>query len=320
MAARRRSRLPRSRVVVVLFWWRGPSCTAIGDAFSAVRWEWVAAAIALNLASVVARALAWTDGDPPGDAAAASERHARLLGVLGRAVRERRAAGPDRRARARRRARRARCRGARGLVGDARRHRLRAPRLRPRARWCCSSSTSSRRRTSRLGDHEPARSSSASASRSSRSRSSSARAPARGVARRARRRAADRRDGPAGTRRDAHAGRRRRSPSSSSSLGWVCQLFAVWTAMRAFDIHAPLPAAALVLLLMNVATIFPLWPGNVGLVQVAIATPLEASYGVALRARRRVRLRAAGDRGVGRHRRRPDLPRARGALARDAAG
>ena len=24
---------------------------------------------------------------------------------------------------------------------------------------------------------------------------------------------------------------------------------------------------------MNVATIFPLWPGNVGLVQVAIATP-----------------------------------------------
>ena len=63
--------------------------------------------------------------------------------------------------------------------------------------------------------------------------------------------------------------------------GWVCQLLAVWTAMRAFDIHAPLPAAAVVLLLMNVATVFPLWPGNVGLVQVAIATPLKASYGVA---------------------------------------
>jgi uncharacterized membrane protein YbhN (UPF0104 family) len=63
--------------------------------------------------------------------------------------------------------------------------------------------------------------------------------------------------------------------------GWVCQLFAVWTAMRAFDIHAPVPAAAVVLLLMNVATVFPLWPGNVGLVQVAIATPLAASYGVA---------------------------------------
>jgi uncharacterized membrane protein YbhN (UPF0104 family) len=63
--------------------------------------------------------------------------------------------------------------------------------------------------------------------------------------------------------------------------GWVCQLFAVYTAMRAFDIHSPLPAAGLVLLLMNVATIFPLWPGNVGLVQVAVATPLFTSYGVA---------------------------------------
>ena len=50
--------------------------------------------------------------------------------------------------------------------------------------------------------------------------------------------------------------------------------------MRAFDIHAPLPAAGLVLLLMNVATVFPLWPGNVGLVQVAIATPLATSYGI----------------------------------------
>jgi glycosyltransferase 2 family protein len=62
-------------------------------------------------------------------------------------------------------------------------------------------------------------------------------------------------------------------------IGWVCQLFAVWTAMRAFDIHAPVPAAGLVLLLMNVATVFPLWPGNIGLVQVAVASPL-VSYGV----------------------------------------
>ena len=63
-------------------------------------------------------------------------------------------------------------------------------------------------------------------------------------------------------------------------LGWVCQLFAVFTAMRAFDIHEGVPAAALVLLVMNVATIIPLWPGNVGAVQVAIAIPLQ-SYGVA---------------------------------------
>jgi uncharacterized protein (TIRG00374 family) len=64
-------------------------------------------------------------------------------------------------------------------------------------------------------------------------------------------------------------------------LGWTCQLFAVWTAMRAFHIHLPLPAAGLVLVLMNVATLFPLWPGNnVGLLQAAIALPLATYYNV----------------------------------------
>ena len=62
--------------------------------------------------------------------------------------------------------------------------------------------------------------------------------------------------------------------------GWTCQLFAVYTAMRAFDIHAPLPAAGVVLLLMNVVTIFPFWPGNVGIVQVTLASALTG-YGVA---------------------------------------
>ena len=64
------------------------------------------------------------------------------------------------------------------------------------------------------------------------------------------------------------------------TLGWVLQLLAVWVAMRAFDIDAPLPAAGLVLLLMNVATVFPLWPGNIGLLQAAVALPLR-QYGVA---------------------------------------
>jgi uncharacterized protein (TIRG00374 family) len=62
-------------------------------------------------------------------------------------------------------------------------------------------------------------------------------------------------------------------------LGWMLQLLAVWSAMRAFDIQEGFTAAAVVLLLMNVATIIPLWPGNVGLVQVAVATPL-VRYGV----------------------------------------
>jgi uncharacterized protein (TIRG00374 family) len=64
-------------------------------------------------------------------------------------------------------------------------------------------------------------------------------------------------------------------------LGWTCQLFAVWASMRAFGIHEGLPAAGLVLVLMNVATIFPLWPGNIGLVQAAVSLPLWRYYGVA---------------------------------------
>lgn len=61
--------------------------------------------------------------------------------------------------------------------------------------------------------------------------------------------------------------------------GWTLQLLAVWAVAEAFDLDIPLPAAALVLLLMNVATVFPLWPGNVGLLQAAVALPL-VQYGV----------------------------------------
>ena len=63
-------------------------------------------------------------------------------------------------------------------------------------------------------------------------------------------------------------------------VGWVLQLLAVWVVMEAFGMDTPLPAAGLVLLLMNVATIFPLWPGNIGLLQAAVALPL-VQYGVA---------------------------------------
>lgn len=61
--------------------------------------------------------------------------------------------------------------------------------------------------------------------------------------------------------------------------GWAFQILAVWVVMSAFELGTPLPAAGLVLLLMNVATVFPLWPGNVGLLQAAIALPL-VQYGV----------------------------------------
>ena len=61
--------------------------------------------------------------------------------------------------------------------------------------------------------------------------------------------------------------------------GWLMQLLAVYATMEAFGIDAPLHAAGLVLVLMNIATIVPLWPGNVGLVQAAVAVPLR-NYGV----------------------------------------
>jgi len=62
-------------------------------------------------------------------------------------------------------------------------------------------------------------------------------------------------------------------------VGWTAQLFAVYTAFLAFGIDASIPRAALVLVIMNLVMIFPFWPGNIGLVQAAVAAAL-LSYGV----------------------------------------
>lgn len=77
-----------------------------------------------------------------------------------------------------------------------------------------------------------------------------------------------------------------RAPSAAGgavffqALGWLCQFFAVWITLRAFSIETGFPAAGLVLVLMNIAIIVPLWPGNVGLLQAAVAVPLAHYYGV----------------------------------------
>jgi len=60
------------------------------------------------------------------------------------------------------------------------------------------------------------------------------------------------------------------------SLAWLCQLLAVFATLRAFGLALPLSAAALVLVLVNLAVLFPLWPGNVGLLQATVALPLVA--------------------------------------------
>jgi uncharacterized protein (TIRG00374 family) len=283
-------RLPRSNLVRVaislvfmvgalaLLWWRGPSLSGIADAFAAVRWEWVVVAIALNLASVVARALAWRavihQAMRPPHPSVPLVFSAFSVGLFANAVLPGRIGELARVAVLARKLPRRRGTWA-NLVGTVFAHRvfdlvpvllliLYVVRTAKIPAWAITTLLVFVGVGSALFTFAFA----------------SARRPnTRGL------------DSIGAVRRLVTMARQglgvMRSLVGASLaicfqiLGWVCQLLAVWTAMRAFDIHAPLPAAAVVLLLMNVATVFPLWPGNVGLVQAAIATPLAASYGVA---------------------------------------
>jgi uncharacterized membrane protein YbhN (UPF0104 family) len=259
-----------------LLWWRHGSLAAIGDAFSAVRWEWVVVAIALNLLSVVVRALAWATVihsamEPP---------HPRLLlvfsafsvGLFANAVLPGRIGELARVAVLTRKMPRRKGAWA-TLVGTVFAHRVFdiVPVLLLILYVVVTASIPTYARTSLLA------------------------VIAIGVGLfafafvTARRHTLISVDGLGPVRRLLTMGRAglgvMRSPVGAAGAvffqicGWTCQIFAVYTAMRAFDIHSPLPAAGVVLLLMNVVTIFPFWPGNVGLVQVAIASAL-VGYGV----------------------------------------
>jgi glycosyltransferase 2 family protein len=263
-------------VAVVLLIWRGPDWGLVQDAFSAVTWEWVAAAIGLNLLSVLTRALAWDTAikqsiAPP---------HPRFplvfsafsVGLFANAVLPGRVGELARVAVLRRR-----MVGRKGatatLVGSVFAHRMfdlfpalvlvvwvifaaKIP------HWALTSiaifvvvgvalfltavvlAHRQHRELEELGRIRALLS--------------------RG------------RQGLAIMRSPVAAA----TAASFQFAGWLCQLFAVWAAMEAFDIHLPISAAGLVLVLMNVATIFPLWPGNFGLLQIAIAFPL-VNYHVA---------------------------------------
>ena len=91
-------------------------------------------------------------------------------------------------------------------------------------------------------------------------------------------------------------------------LAWSAQLLAVWATMRAFHIVLPLSAAALVLVLVNLAVLFPLWPGNIGLLQAAIALPL-GWYGIGFANGLEFENRPAGDGDSGRRDAWSRLPR-----------
>ena len=267
--------LPALAVAVALFVWRGPNWHVVHDAFTVVRWRWVIAAIGLNLLSVLSRAFAWETAikqsiAPP---------HPKFpivfsafsVGLFANAVLPGRVGELARVAVLRRRLPRGRGTTA-TLIGSVFAHRMFD--LFPAAtlvvwvllaakipRWALTSIAIvlvigvtlflfavllARRENHTLDGLGRIRS-----------------LVVRG------------REGLAVMRSPAAAA----TAAAFQFGGWVCQLFAVWAAMFAFHIHEHLAAAGLVLVLINVATIFPLWPGNFGLVQIAVAFPL-VNYGV----------------------------------------
>lgn len=268
--------LPFAAIVVALLWWRGPEWHAVGDAFTAVHWEWVVAAIGLNLLSVVARAIAWSTVirqaiEPPAPRfplvfsafsvglfanAVLPGRIGELarVGVLTRKLPNRRGAWPT-------------------LVGTVVAHRVfdvfpvvvligwvlltaKIP------HWALASLVVI------VGVGFALLTFAIASARTQHRSTMDELGPIRKVVARIRKGLGV-----------MHAPLAAAVAVLFQSLGWLCQLLAVWTAMRAFGIHSPLPAAGLVLLLMNVVTIVPLWPGNFGLLQAAVALPL-VQYGV----------------------------------------
>jgi uncharacterized protein (TIRG00374 family) len=268
--------LPALGLVVGLFVWRGPDWHLVADAFSLVAWRWVIAAVALNLLSVIARAAAWErvieQAMPPPVPRFRTVFSAFGVGLFANAVLPGRIGELARVAvLTRRQARRSDAWAT--LMGTVFAHRvfdlfptllligyvLATAKI---PHWALTSLTIVLVAGFGLFAFALA----------------SARRGHRSVleeAGRARRLVTMARQGLAVMRAPV--------PAAIAVLlqcaGWTCQLLAVWATMRAFDIGAPLPAAGLVLVLMNVAMLFPLWPGNVGLVQAAVALPL-VSYGV----------------------------------------
>jgi uncharacterized protein (TIRG00374 family) len=268
--------VPIIALAIALVAWRGPKWNAVHDTFSAVTWEWVAAAIGLNLLSVVARSLSWDtcikQSIPKPHPRFPLVFSAFCVGLFANAVLPGRVGELARVAVLRRH-----LNGRRGttatLIGSVFAHRmfdlfpavtlvvwvLIAAKI---PHWAITSiavffavglvAFVSAVLLARMQKWE------------------------REDYGRARRLLSRAREGLAIMRSPLAA----LLAGSFQFAGWICQLFAVWAAMEAFDIHLPLSAAGLVLVLMNVATIFPLWPGNFGLVQIAVAIPLT-NYGVA---------------------------------------
>jgi uncharacterized protein (TIRG00374 family) len=261
-----------------LFWWRGPSLSAIGDAFKAVEWQWVVVAVAFNLLSVVVRALAWRtvirQAMAPPHPGPLTVFSAFSVGLFANAVLPGRIGELARVAVLTRKLPKRKGLWA-ILVGTVVAHRVfdLVPVLLLILYVVVTAKVPAWAITILLGIVGVGVGLFTFAFVSARTHETT-RMDGLGAARRV---IAMAREGLAVMRTPLGMG----VAVGLQVSGWICQLLAVYTAMRAFDIHAPLPAAAVVLLVMNVVTLFPFWPGNVGAVQLAIAAPLSASYGVA---------------------------------------
>jgi glycosyltransferase 2 family protein len=263
-------------LVGLALWWRGPDWNSVYHAFDFVRWRWIAVAVVINLASVAARAVAWhlvvNQALPEPHPRHRVVLAAFCVGLLANAVLPARAGEIARVAVLRRRLPHGSGTTA-TLVGTVFAHRLfdlfpvlvlvgytletaKIP------RWALTSieffvaigiamllfAVFSARRQQRSVLDEMGK---------------------------LRRLLVMAQRGLAVMKRPAAAA----GATLFQTIGWVLQLLAVYTVMLAFD-FGTVPVAALVLVLMNVATVFPFWPGNVGLLQAAIALPL-VQYGVA---------------------------------------
>jgi uncharacterized protein (TIRG00374 family) len=264
--------------VVALLWWRGPAWNGVVDAFTAVEWHWVAAAVGFNLLSVLVRAIAWrtviVQAMPPPHPSFPLVFSAFSVGLFANAVLP-------------------------GRIGELARVAVLNRRMPQQRLWPTLLGTVFAHRVFdlvaviglilyvALTAHIPDWAVTSLiavvvagvalftvAVMSARYHRVTSVEEGLGAARKAVRMA---RYGLGVMRRPAAAA----AACLFQVLGWTCQLFAVYTTMRAFGIHEPLPAAGLVLVLMNVATLFPLWPGNIGLVQAAVSLPLFRYYGVA---------------------------------------
>jgi uncharacterized protein (TIRG00374 family) len=265
-------------IAVSLVWWRGPDWDLVYHAFDFVNWAWIVFALALNLGSVVARSLAWQLTivqalDPP-DPPFNRTFSAFAVGLLGNAALPGRIGELARVAVLRRNLPTHGHGTSAALVGTVFAHRLfdLVPALVLVGYVLSTAKIPSWAVTSLVVVSAVGITLFLAALLLARRRHR----PALEGHRRARHLLAMARQGLSVMKAPAPAA----GAILLQSLGWFLQLLAVYVSMRAFDIHAPLPAAALVLLLMNVATIFPLWPGNIGLLQAAVALPL-VQYGVA---------------------------------------